>query len=98
MEFRNLEKNILYRICTELVRRGRCDSLDVDFVQRIFPDIPRENINESVSWLVDGGWLRKKANHSQVHLTESGRTAIRSMVPSILRQDCIKSVGPHQKR
>jgi hypothetical protein len=98
MEIRNLAKNILYRICTELVRRGQCDVLEIDAVHRMFPDIPSENINESVSWLVARGWLQAEENRSRVHLTESGRSAMDTWVPSSLQQDCFKPERCHRQR
>ena len=96
MEIRNLGKNILYRICLELAGRNQCDGIETEFVYQAFADIPRVKIKESVRWLVGHGWLREDKNRAQVHLTESGRTAIRAMVPSILQQDCIKPVDCHR--
>jgi hypothetical protein len=97
MEIRNLAKNILYRICTELVRRGQCNALEMDTIQRMFPDIPSEKVNESVCSLVERGWLRTKENRTRVHLTESGRSAIDTLVPSSLQQDCFKPERCHRK-
>lgn len=98
MEIRNLAKNVLYRICTELVRRGQCDVLAIDVVHRMFPDIPSENINESVSWLVARGWLQAEENRSRVHLTQKGRSAMETWVPSSLQQDCFKPERCHRQR
>jgi len=98
MEIRNLAKNILYRICTELVRQDQCDALEIGVVHRMFPDIPNENISESVSWLVERGWLRRKENRARVHLTKSGRLAVDTMLPSSLQQDCFKPQRCHQQR
>jgi hypothetical protein len=98
MEIRNLAKNILYRICTELVHRDQCKALEMDTIRRLFPDIPSDNINASVCWLVDRGWLRTKENRTRVHLTESGRSAMDTWVPSALQQDCFKPERCHRQR
>jgi hypothetical protein len=98
MEIRNLAKNILYRICMELVRRDQCNALEIDAIHRMFPDIPNENINESVYWLVERGMLRTEANQTRVHLTENGRSALDRWVPSSRQQDCFKPERCHRQR
>jgi hypothetical protein len=98
METRNLAKNILYRICTELVRRDQCRALEMEAILRMFPDLPRENINESVRWLVSRRWLREDKKRARVHLTESGFSAIRALVPQALLQDCLPHESCHRQR
>ncbi|MGD9329870.1 MAG: hypothetical protein PVJ53_01090 [Desulfobacterales bacterium] len=96
MEMHNLGKNILFQICRELTRRGRCRSLEAEFVRDRFADIPGETIDESLRWLVQQGWLHKNDATTRVILTEEGRAAIGNMIPESLRKGCVKPMACHR--
>jgi hypothetical protein len=90
MELKNLDKNILYRICEELTRKDRCGPLKAKFIYQIFSDLPDEKIAEAIRSLVNRGWLREDRHRTRLFLTDRGRSEIRSFIPAKLLASCQK--------
>lgn len=87
MELKNLDKNILYRVCEELTSRNSC-ALRANLIYQIFSDIPDENVTEVIKSLVERGWLREDRSRSRISLTDRGRSEIRSLIPAKLLPTC----------
>lgn len=88
MELRNLETNILYRVCEELTRQGRCAPVDTDLIYRSYADLPLEKVAASLQALIDRGWLRQDQGQSKLYLTDRGRSEIRAFIPDRLLSAC----------
>jgi hypothetical protein len=80
MELRNLEINILHRLCEELLRRNRCGPVEADVIYQAYSDIPDKNIASSIRSLVNRGLLIEDKTGSQLFITDSGRSEIRSSI------------------
>jgi hypothetical protein len=90
MDIKNLDRNILYRVCEELTRREECGPLDTRFIYRTFSDIPDEKIAENIQLLVSRGWLEEDRQQSTIYLTDRGQSEIRSFIPDPLLKTCEK--------
>lgn len=86
MELRNLEKNILYRICEELARREPCGAVETRLIYRSYADLPADKVAANIRALVTRGWLREDRN--RLYLTDSGRSGIRAFIPAPLLPAC----------
>jgi hypothetical protein len=96
MELRNLDKNIIYQLCDELMSRNMCIPLKADFIYQVFSDLPREQITSSIRSMVERGWLQEEKNGEHLYLTDRGRSALRSLIPSKLLAKCEKSTESRQ--
>lgn len=91
MDLRNLNKNILYRICEVLTQENRCGSVKIRSIYRSFADIPEEKVAEGIQSLVHSGWLRQEtARGDRLRLTNRGWLEIRSRIPASLLSTCEK--------
>lgn len=88
MEIRNLEKNILYRICEEMTQGNHCGPVDTRLIYRSYVDLPNEKVSSSIRNLVRKGWLRDEQNMTKLHLTDRGLSEIRSLIPPQLLPTC----------
>ena len=88
MELRNLEKNILYRLCEELTSTNPCGPVDAGVIYRSYADLPREKVAAGIQALVARGWLRERQGHAELILTDRGRSEIRTFLPAHLRPAC----------
>lgn len=88
MKLRNLETNILYRVCEELTRGGQCGPVDTDLIYRSYADLPFEKVAASLQVLIDRGWLQADQRHSKIYLTDRGRSEIRAFIPARLLSAC----------
>ena len=88
MEIRNLEKNILYRICEEMTQGHHCGPVDTRLIYRTYVDLPSEKVAASIRSLVRKGWLRDEQNMTKLYLTDHGRSEIRSLIPAQLLPTC----------
>lgn len=93
MKIRNLDTNIVYRVCEELTRRNQCGPLEVDFIYRTFADLPDEEIAANIRTLVERGWLQESENRLFLYLTDLGQAEIRAAIPDALLPTCEKP--PH---
>jgi len=88
MEIRNLDKNLLYRICEALTQEEHCDGMPVSQLQRAFADLPAGEVQAALQTLVENGWLRWSKSKTRLHLTARGRSEIRQFIPGPLRSTC----------
>lgn len=88
MELRNLEKNILYRICESMAEGDPCAPVDSRLIHRAFADLPVERIASGIRALVERGWLRPARDETGLYLTATGRSEIRAFIPPHLLPAC----------
>jgi hypothetical protein len=91
MKFNNLDINILYLVCKELVKRNQCGHVTPDVIYQTFPDIPDEQIDSTIRSLVGKGLLEENNDLSQLHITARGLSKIRSFAPSKQINACERS-------
>lgn len=86
MEMRNLDNNILYRICEELTAGNHCGSVAAALLYKSFADLPAEKIAASIDTLVARGLLR--AEKDLLYLTPHGLMEIQAFIPASLLPTC----------
>lgn len=86
MEMRNLEKNILYRLCEEMTEGEHCGPVAVSEIYRSFADLPAGQVRTSIEYLADNGWLRLEQD--LLYLTPHGLVEIRAFIPASLMPAC----------
>ena len=91
MEFRNLDINVLYLMCKELVKGNQCGHVEPEVIYQTFPDIPDEQIDSTIRSLVGKGLLEVGNGLSQLHITDRGLSKIRSFGPSKRISACRRS-------
>lgn len=86
MEMRNLEENILYRLCEEMTAGSHCGPVAAAAIYQSFADLPAAKISTSLDSLAAGGWLRLEED--QLYLTSHGLSKIRTFLPAALMPTC----------
>ena len=86
MEMRNLEKNILYRLCEEMTEGNHCGPVAASEIYQSFADLPATKISTSIEALADSGWLRQEQD--QLYLTSYGLAEIHTFIPASLMPAC----------
>jgi hypothetical protein len=77
MEFKNIERNILYLLGNEWLTSGTLDSFDTDWIFDEFSDIPDKNIRNAMNSIKEKGLVELTPNDSRISLTPKGLLKIK---------------------
>jgi hypothetical protein len=79
MEFKNLGRNILYRLDENLRRADSGESLDANAIYKAFADIPTQNVSDTIGTLHKKGFLRIAPVSRKLSLTTLGKTKVNTL-------------------
>jgi hypothetical protein len=77
MEFKNLERNILYLVGKEWLKSGTLGSFDTKWIFDKFSDIPDKNMYAALSTIKERGLVELTSNYCNISLTQKGLSKIK---------------------
>ena len=77
MEFKNLERNILYLLADEWLKSKTLDSFDTKWIFDQFSDIPDKNMGKALRSLKEKGFVELTSNYRNISLTQKGLSKIK---------------------
>ena len=76
MEFKNIERNILYLLGKEWLNSGTLDSFDTSWIFERFSDIPDENMYAALRTIKELGLVELTSDYGNISLTPRGLSKI----------------------
>ncbi len=77
MEFKNLERNILFLLADEWLKSKTLDSFDTKWIFDQFSDIPHKNMENALMSLMENGFVELTSNYRNISLTQKGLSKIK---------------------
>lgn len=77
MEFKNIERNILYMLAKEWLKSGTLGPFQTKWIFDEFSDIPDKNMKEALRSIKDSGLVQLTSNYGAISLTQKGLSKIK---------------------
>jgi len=77
MEFKNLERNILFLLGNQWLKSGNRGPFDTKWILEKFSDIPQKNMIEALRSINERDFIELTSNDHKISLTEKGLTKIK---------------------